>query len=447
MKQFLVPGLLLVTLTIMSLMFLPVFGQDDCSDVRPAPNFTATNQHGQNFSLAEYSGQVIILHFTGLETPLCQECLEEMVDQLEELKDLHEMGMNATIITVNIRKSPSSERGVIIAEDVYGINVSWHWVEDASPFRIASLYQEYWTVDGAFSNPTLILINENQSVVGVHHVYCLGKGTLDGIQSAESLAENVQAIASGEWSEFRGDVSGNELTFLGMFVLGIITALSPCSVALLVSMISYVGATKSGNGVRRESIQGFQVGVVFTIGMSLVFFLIGMLISSIGTFIEISSIFYFIAGLILLLLAINIFKPLRELLPTWLKRRQKEGIMEKGGRWFNTLSERSLLLGAFFLGVLFAVGWAPCAISLVMPVFILVLAEKTTLLMGGLMLFVFGIGHGIPIIPLTTLTRGVRARLGTAYIATGKIIEKVFAIVIVVVAIIFILRYFGLVLW
>jgi len=447
MKRLLFLGSLIVSVAVMSLVFLPVFGQDDGSDLRPAPDFTATDQYGHNFSLSEYSGKIIVLHFTGLETPLCQECLREMVDQLEELEDLHEMGTNATVITVNIRKSPSSESGVAIAEDVYGINVSWHWVEDASPFSIAGLYQEYWTVDGAFSNPTLVLINENQSIVGVHHVYCLGRGTLDGIQTAESLAEDIRAIASGEWSEFRGDTSGNELTFLGMFVLGIITALSPCSIALLVSMISYVGATKSGDGIRRESIQGFQVGVVFTLGMSLVFFLIGMLISSLGTFIEMSSIFYFIAGFILLLLAINIFKPLRELLPAWLKRDRKEGIMEKGGRWFNTLSERSLLLGAFFLGVLFAVGWAPCAISLVMPVFILVLTEKTTLLMGGLMLFVFGIGHGIPIIPLTTLTRGVRARLGTAYIATGNIIEKIFAVVIMIIAVIFILRYFGVVFW
>ena len=209
MKRFLEYGLLLVTLTAVSLVLLPVSGQDDNGDLRPAPNFTATNQYGQNFSLAGYSGQVIILHFTGLEIPLCQECLEEMVDQLGELEDLHEMGTNATIITVNIRKSPSSEHGVVIAEDVYGMNVSWHWVEDASPFHIASLYQEYWTVDGAFSNPTLVLINENQSVVGVYHVYCLGKGTLDGIQSAESLADDIRAIASGEWEEFRGDTFGN----------------------------------------------------------------------------------------------------------------------------------------------------------------------------------------------------------------------------------------------
>jgi cytochrome c-type biogenesis protein len=155
-----------------------------------------------------------------------------------------------------------------------------------------------------------------------------------------------------------------------------------------------------------------------------------------------------VTGIILLVLGINIIKPLKELFSPLFKSSDKEGgIMEKGGAIFKKLSKRSLGLGAFFLGILFAVGWAPCAISLVFPVFILVLTQETSLLMGGLLLFVFGVGHGVPIIPLTTFTSGMRAKLGNSYVSAGKIVQKIFAGVIIMLAVIFMLRYFGIRLW
>ncbi|MBS3772971.1 MAG: sulfite exporter TauE/SafE family protein, partial [Candidatus Thermoplasmatota archaeon] len=292
------------------------------------------------------------------------------------------------------------------------------------------------------------LIGPSLDVMGVYHVYRMGKGKLDGVQSAASLADDAEQILQGNWTAFKGETSSRDITFLGMFGLGVITALSPCSIALLISMISYVGATAGGTGTRKESIRGFGMGVVFTLGMALVFFFIGLLISYAGFFVEMSSLFYLIAGVILLILGINIVYPLKELLAPLLKKRDGgQNIMEKGGRVFETLSKKSLVLGAFFLGILFAVGWAPCAISLVMPVFILVLAQKTSLLTGGLLLFVFGLGHGVPVIPLTTLTRGMRAKVGNAYVTAGRYIQKIFAVAILIIAVVFMLRYFDVVLW
>jgi len=119
-------------------------------------NFSTTDERGVNFSLNEYKGDVILLHFTGLETPLCIECLDEMKGQIQELENLSQLKENTTIITINIRKNPYSDSGMVMAERDFGVNVNWHWVEDYSPYPIASLYQKYWTVDGAFSNPTLL---------------------------------------------------------------------------------------------------------------------------------------------------------------------------------------------------------------------------------------------------------------------------------------------------
>lgn len=448
MKAIVTLYLVAVVAVLMGSFFsLVASGEQDA--VIPAPDFTATDEDGIEFSLSEYTGNVIILHFTSLETPLCLECEKEMKEQLRELESLYHSGANVSIVTVNIRKNPDSERGKELAEQSYGVNVTWHWVEDFNPFPVASLYADYWTYKDALANPTIVLIDGNQSIVGVYHIYCIGKGVIDGIQSAESLTGDIEKIMSGEWSEFKGEVSTKGVTFIGMFLLGIITAISPCSIALLISMISYVGAMRTGKAnAKKESLQGFKVGIIFTLGMSLVFFVIGMLISYVGIFIEASTIFYLATGIILLILGINIIKPLRELFFPLFKSSDKDGgIMEKGGAMFKKLSERSLVLGAFFLGILFAVGWAPCAISLVFPVFILVLTQETSLLMGGLLLFVFGIGHGVPIIPLTTFTSGMRAKLGNAYVSAGKVVQKIFAGVIILLAVIFMLRYFGIRFW
>lgn len=414
------------------------------------PDFTAVDENGIKFNLSDYRGNVIILHFSGLESPLCIECLDAMKGQILELEKLSNSNQNATIITINIRKNPYSETGLEMAERDFGVNISWHWVEDFNPFEIASDYQDYWTYQGAFSNPTIVMINQNQSIVGVYNIYCLGKGKIDGIQNADSLVENIVDIKSGGFEYFRDTESNEGITFLGIFILGILTAATPCSIALLIVMISYVGSLQKQNIknlTKNYSIQGFWIGIVFTLGMAFVFFIFGMIISSVGIFIETSTVFYLIAGIILIILGINILKPLKELIKTKTQQGSQLKIIEKGQSLFFNLSKKSIYLGAFFLGILFSIGWAPCALSLMMPVFILTLSQKISIIMGGLLLFVFGLGHGVPIIPLCTVTSSVRGKLGNKYVAVGNWMQRIFGIIIVIIGIIMAIRFWGINLW
>ena len=436
-------------ISVISSVFFQPFAVAEDYEIVPATNFSSTDERSINFSLSDYKGDVILLHFTGLETPLCIECLDEMKGQIQELENLFQLKVNTTIITINIRKNPYSDSGMEMAEDDFGVNINWHWVEDYSPYPIASLYQEYWTVDGAFSNPTLLLINQNFSIIGVYHVYCLGKGPLDGIQTANSLSKDISDIQSGNWGGFRSSGYSEGITFLGMFALGILTAATPCSIALLIAMISYVGSLQgdSDKKLKKLSLKGFWIGIFFTLGMSLVFFIFGMIISSLGLFLEISTLFYLIAGVILIILGLNIFKPLTEII----KRNEKSGtnsqIIDKGKNLFLRISKRSIYFGAFFLGILFSIGWAPCAISLMMPVFILILSQKIAIITGGLLLFIFGLGHGIPIIPLCTVTSSVRGKLGNKYVAAGKWMQRLFGVIIIVIGIIMAIRFWGFNLW
>jgi len=449
MKRLATSCYFLFFLAILGIVFSPSLVAENQNQKTPAPDFTATDENGTEFSLHDYQGKVVILHFTGVENPLCIECLEEMEGQIHELEKLVNSSDNVSVITVNIRKNPLSISGWEMAVNDFGANISWHWVEDFSPYPIAGLYQKYWTVDGAFSNPSLVLIDTNQSIVGVYHVYCMGKGPLDGIQTSESLAGDAKAIADGTWKGSDENWEDEGITFAGIFLLGILTSVTPCSLALLIAMISYVGSLQkdSEKKLKKYSLQGLWIGVVFTLGMSLVFFVFGMILSSVGVFIEASTVFFLIAGVILVILGINIFKPFSELLTK--KSEGKKGLrfMEKGQGIFFKLSKKSIYLGAFFLGILFAIGWAPCALSLMMPVFILTLSQKISILMGGLLLFVFGLGHGVPIIPLCTVTSSIRGKLGNKYVSAGKWMQRIFGIIIIAIGVIMAIRFWGIKFW
>ena len=449
MKRWVIIGAVVILAVIIGLIAFPSFMESENYEVKPAENFTATDENGVVFSLGDYKGFVTVLHFTGLETPLCIECLEEMEGQIVELENLVSSDENVTVITINIRKNPYSDTGKVMAERDFGVNVSWHWIEDFNPYPIASLYADYWTYGGATSNPTLVLIDSNQSIVGVYNVYCLGKGEIDGIQSSESVQENINDILEGKWEGFKRQSSNEGLTFLGIFLLGILTSLTPCSIALLVAMISYVGSLqkKSEDSLKKYSIQGLWIGVVFTLGMASVFFIFGLILTSVGVFIEISTFFYLIAGVILIILGINIFKPLRELIKRKTKEDKDPKVMEKGQKLFTKLSKKSIYLGAFFLGVLFSIGWAPCAMSLMMPVFVLTLTQKISILTGGLFLFVFGLGHGIPIIPLCAVTSSFRGKVGNKYVSVGRWMQRIFGILIIIIGIIMAARFWGFNLW
>jgi cytochrome c-type biogenesis protein len=450
MKKLLAAVISAFIIFILVLAFFPSLLETGQFEIKPASDFTAVDENGIEFSLSDFRDNVTLIHITGLETPLCIECEEEMIGQLEQLEILSKSNNDVKIITINIRKNPYSTTGKSIAEETYGINVSWNWVEDFEPYSFAGLYQEYWTYNGAFSNPTIILIDTNQSIVGVYNIYTLGKGKIDGIQTAESLNQDIQKIQSGEWNVFKGGKYNEGITFIGIFILGIITALSPCSIALLVAMISYVGSLQKQDekeNMKKYSIQGIWIGVVFTLGMAFVFFIFGLIISSVGIFVEISTMFYLISGVVLIILGINVFKPIREIIRYKKESKTSSQVMDKGKNIFLNLSKKSIYLGAFFLGILFSIGWAPCAMSLMMPVFILTLSQKISVIMGGLLLFVFGLGHGVPIIPLCAVTSSIRGKIGNKYVAVGKWMQRVFGMIIIVIGVIMAIRFWGINLW
>lgn len=430
-----------------------------------APDFQATDLDGKPQSLGNYSGEVVLLHITNIENPLCRECEHALNAQTSELEKLKQKDPSLEIITLNVRKNPYSKDGRSLVEAWWKINVSWPWIEDFDPYPLTGKYIDYSTLEGGFANPTLILINKEGKIAGLYHVYQLGKGEIDGIQSADSLYNNLTSIAQGEVSGLGGigTASKQSVSYLGMFFLGIITSLSPCSVALLLAMFSYVMTARRKEEYLKKtasaSREGFMIGVAFTLGMAAVFFVVGLFLADIGVFIREARYFDLAAGVLMIVLGINIIKPIGEIIEPVRSRlsfRQadpndppanKKGIMERLVHFSMDLFKYSAFIGAFTLGVFFALGWAPCAVSLVFPVLIWLISQNVTPLAGGMMLFVFGIGHGVPVIPIATFSRAVGGQIGEKYISAGKYVTKIFGLMVIVIGLIYATRYFGFKLW
>ena len=432
-----------------------------------APDFQAVDLDGKNISLSDYRGEVVLLHITNIENPLCRECEHALNAQTSQLSLLAEKDPGIRIITLNVRKNPYSKDGRYWAKSWWNINVTWPWIEDYSPYPLTGKYIDYSTLEGGFANPTLILIDKEGKVGGLYHVYQLGKGEIDGIQSAENLSRDLSGIAQGEASGFKAIASQKGVNYLGMFVLGIVTSLSPCSVALLLAMFSYVMTARRKDEYLKKSAsasrEGFMIGVAFTLGMAAVFFVVGLFLSDIGVFIRQARFFDLAAGLLMIILGINIIKPIGEIIEPVRSRLslgrggsealsgdtapEKKGIMERLVHFSIGLFQYSAFIGAFALGVFFALGWAPCAVSLVFPVLIWLVSQNVTALGGGMMLFVFGVGHGVPVIPIATFSRAVGGQIGEKYIAAGKYVTKIFGLAVIVIGLVYAVRYLGYKMW
>ena len=426
-----------------------------------APDFNITDRSGSTFALSDLKGEPAIIHITNIEIPICQECEKDLRSQVSELAKLKAAYPDTQIITINLRKNPYSTDGRSLVQKWWHVNISWPWTEDLEPYKIGGKYIDYWDVRGGFSNPTLLLIDKQGRIAGIYHVYRVGEGDIDGVQSAETLHNKLEELKRSEWSGgLEGEVSKQSVSVLGMFFLGIVTSLAPCSIALMIAVFSYVLTIRRKDEYLRKntstSREGFMIGVAFTLGMAMVFFVLGLFISQVGIFVRDSRFFDLLAGGIMIILGISNINPLDELLGpaiSFIGRNQQEvhvngeGLIQRSVKTSIWLFKYSAFIGAFSLGIFFALGWAPCALSMVFPVLIWLASQNVTPLAGGMMLFVFGLGHGVPIIPISTFSRAVGGRIGDKYIYVGKWTTKFFGLLVIAVGVVYAARYFGFALW
>jgi cytochrome c-type biogenesis protein len=197
------------------------------------------------------------------------------------------------------------------------------------------------------------------------------------------------------------------LALLAVFVGGGLTASNPCVLGMVPLMMAFVGAYRGTSSPRRA----FTFSLLFVIGLTLTFTLLAFVAAMMGRLVgDVGGVWpYLVAGVCLVmglhLLGVWSFDlPL----PQSLKSRRV-------GPW-----------GAFLLGLLFGVVSAPCATP-ILAVLLVYIASQGNPAYGGLLLFLYALGHSALILIAGT-SMGLAKRLleskgfntGLAYLRKGS---------------------------
>jgi cytochrome c-type biogenesis protein len=178
----------------------------------------------------------------------------------------------------------------------------------------------------------------------------------------ESLLNNIQQIIQ----------SKQGMAFLSVFIGGLISAASPCVLAAIPLIIGYVGGYSGGDN-RKAALYS----LVFILGLSITFTLLGAAASLMGGFLGFMGRWLYVG---LAMIAILMGFQLMGIISIPLPFQKTRDVKTKG------------LLGAFSLGLLTGTVSSPCATP-VLAVILAYVSTQSDLIYGGALLFVYALGH------------------------------------------------------
>ena len=227
--------------------------------------------------------------------------------------------------------------------------------------------------------------------------------------------------------------------FLALFSLGIVTFLSPCSIALTSVYLTYSAGTS------KNIFRGFIIGCSYAIAMCLVFFFLGYAISSLFPIGLINYRFFFgVVGLLLILFGINNIGLLRRINLT---RDVSNSLTEKVNALQLTaltrFSRYNYVAGSFLFGAVISLALGPCSLSLVLPAILLTMFRAPTPYHGGLLLFSFGLGHALPVVFLSVLLATARSVISKKASLAGEWLTRIFGAGFIVIGVAMIGYVFG----
>ncbi|MDO8885715.1 cytochrome c biogenesis protein CcdA [Candidatus Oleimmundimicrobium sp.] len=175
------------------------------------------------------------------------------------------------------------------------------------------------------------------------------------------------------------------VSLLPAFFAGVLTFFSPCVLPLIPGYISYITgisfqALTEKNGTSFGFI--FVRVLLFVLGFTFVFTLMGATASVIGGFLQTyRRILMIIAGI-----AISVFGlHLIGLIKIRFLEQEKRAQMKK----------RSSFIGPFIMGMAFAIGWTPC-VGPILGSVLLVASVSDSVYSGMLLLATYSLGFGLP---------------------------------------------------
>lgn len=170
------------------------------------------------------------------------------------------------------------------------------------------------------------------------------------------------------------------MEYLFTFLEGIASFISPCLLPMLPIYISYFIGEEENN--KKKAVIN---SIGFVLGFTLVFLVLSIFASTVGSFIS-GYIKYIkiVFGIIIILLGLNYMGVLKL---NFLNKSKAVKANTKDLNFFKTM----------LFGILFSISWTPC-IGTFLSSALLLIAKEQELLKGILLMLVYSIGLGIPFV-------------------------------------------------
>jgi cytochrome c-type biogenesis protein len=191
-------------------------------------------------------------------------------------------------------------------------------------------------------------------------------------------------------------LTGN-VSFILVFIEGILSFFSPCVIPLIPIYMSYLAGnakqTMEDGSIIYDRKRVFLQTVFFVFGISSAFFILGMSFTALGTFFKTNQLLFTRVGGILIILLGLVQVGFLEL--KFLQRERKFHL-NIGDRKINPLV-------AFIMGFTFSFAWTPCVGPALSSVLIMASSSANSL-QGNLLVLIYAVGFVLPFLALGLFT-------------------------------------------
>lgn len=207
------------------------------------------------------------------------------------------------------------------------------------------------------------------------------------------------------------------LAIVLVLLAGIITSLGPCNLSMIPVLMAYVG----GSSTNKK--RGFLLSFFFTLGTSTTFALLGVIVSLVGGFFGTSKqVLFYIAAIVSITVGLKMVGIVRFSLPSF------------GSNLLRPPKHKGLA-PSFFMGLAMGLAGSQCGTPVLFAILTLVMAKGQTLF-GALLLFIYGLGRGVPVVLAGTFTGFVKNHPGLA--RRTALFEKLAGSVLIIIGLYFI---------
>jgi cytochrome c-type biogenesis protein len=359
-------GIFLFAFSFSDTQLIPV----DAQEFRQAPDYKAIELDGTPVSISDYHGKVILVN---LWATWCEPCREEMPG----LGELHNMFPRSDFEIIGISiDDPGFEQVIVqtMAEDNLTYPV---WLDPENRFQFM-----FRTI----GVPESFLIDADGQII---HQW---KGAFDPV--SDDTINLVDATIQGTSYQSSEPIiltDGLVAGFAIAFSAGVLSFLSPCVLPLIpvyASLITGMSAKELSQETSQATRSKLRLtatvkGIMFVIGFSIIFMLLGTTVSFMGNlFFDSIQWIERIGGVVLIVLGlhmIGIFKIPR---------------LEKQIR-FDMAKRNSGKFGPLVVGMAFGAGWTPC-IGPILAGILTIAASSSSVVTGASLLGVYSLGLAIP---------------------------------------------------